>query len=169
MLGALAGCGSSPEPDDGAEPTPSAREPAFPSNEAAFDAAVALYQRYFDVSGAILAEGGVDVDRLYEVAEEGTWAENEIATFRHFAELRQHIEGRATFRNPQLVQYQPDTGLVQIYACTDASQTRVIDATGVDVTPERQPEVPFVVTFTVSGDRQLLIEEAEVWDGAGIC
>lgn len=173
-VGALSGCGAPPHPLDSASPasppTESPAGPTFATPEAAFEAAVATYQRYVDISNQILADGGADPRRLLEVVEDNDFARQEFELFAKLQADGVHVEGAGTFRKPQLVQYQDGANMIQIYACGDVASTRVVDRNGQDVTvSDRDVEVPYLVTFAITPADTVLISNSEPWNGLGVC
>jgi hypothetical protein len=163
----LAGCGGTPPIET--EPPSTTRAPAFASMDEAFEAAVAVYRRYVELSNQISAEGGIDAERILEVVAPGEFAQDELAFFEGLVRDGIRIEGAMTVRNEQLVQYQDSSRLIQIYACGDVSDTRVINRDGMDVTPERDERVPYLVTMTIAESDAVLIAESELWDSPDIC
>ena len=77
------------------------------------------------------------------------------------------IEGTSSFEN-MLMQYFDDLDVV-VYVCVDASQTRVLDADGKDITPaDRVDRVNLQVTFEIV-DERLLLSRSEPWPSASSC
>lgn len=164
----VVGCSPAP-PERSAQPTKSARAPAFATPDEAFEAAVAVYARYVELWNLIASEGGAGSERLLEVVADNPFAEEEMQVFSDFAASGVKIEGGVTFSRARLVQYKADTDAIQIYACSDISRARVIDSQGTDVTPERDELIPLIVTFTVTPSATVLLTEREQWDGPGVC
>ena len=164
----FAGCGGAP-PELEPTPTRTAQQPVFGSLDEAFEAAVAAYQRYLDVWNQIAAEGGAAPERLLQVMEAGELADQEIAFFEGLASSGQRVAGAATFDNPRLLQYVDASSLIQIYACSDISAARLLDATGNDITPERDEWIPLMISLSVGTSADVRVAEREVWDRPGIC
>lgn len=167
----VTGCSGPPSaPVASPTPTKTPHEPTFASLEEAFQAAVATYQRYVDLSNLIGAEGGANPDRILEVVQEGDWANDELGAFRELEEHGARAEGAGTFRSPRLMQYVDSAALVQLYACAQYSNLRVINNEGADITPADRPdEVPYMVTFSIGKTGSLKISKSAVWDNVGIC
>ncbi len=84
------------------------------------------------------------------------------------ADAQVRVTGRNTLRDARLAQYDPASGVIQMYGCFGVGDTRVINASGEDVTPEREAEVPVLLTFQLAGDTPL-ISGSEVWPGDDFC
>jgi methionine synthase I (cobalamin-dependent) len=67
------------------------------------------------------------------------------------------------------MQYQDGASLIQMYACFDLSGARLINQEGNDVTPDRQDQVPLMVTFTITDTDTVVISRSEEWDRPGVC
>jgi hypothetical protein len=172
-VGALSGCGAPPHPLDSASPTSPPTEspagPTFATPEAAFEAAVATYQRYVDLLNIVGADGGSDPDRLREVFTDGDLADEEVSEYEDLRSNGLRVEGSMTFDKAKLVQYQDDVDLIQMYVCFDISGTKLIDSAGSDVTPERESLTPLLVTFTITAQDRVRLRDSEQWDGPGVC
>ena len=163
----FAGCGGAP-PELEPTPTRTAQQPVFGSLDEAFEAAVAAYQRYLDVWNQIAAEGGAEPERLSAVAEDGELLAQEREFFSGLVEHGLHVTGEVAFRNARLMQYD-GAALIQMYACSDMSNARLVDGSGTDVTPERDEQIPLLLSFNASASDAVELSESELWDRAGIC
>ena len=164
----FAGCGGAP-PELEPSPTRTAQEPVFGSLDEAFDAAIAAYQRYLDVWNQIAAEGGAAPERLSAVTEDGELLAQEREFFSGLVEHGLYVTGEVVFRNARLMQYDDASALIQMYACSDMSNARLVDGSGIDVTPERDELIPLLLSFNASASDAVELSESELWDRAGIC
>ena len=164
----FAGCGGAP-PELEPTPTRTAQQPVFGSLDDAFEAAVAAFTRYIELSNVIGAEGGVAPERLLEVVDDNDWAAEEIQGFRDFETNHVRVVGGITFSKSRLAQYQDASSFIEMYTCADVSAARVVDQNDVDITPERQEHVPYKVTLSVTRPETVRISRIEAWDGLGIC
>ena len=146
-------------------PTPTST-PIFASEEEALAAAEEAYAAYNEVSGLIASEGGVEPDRIADFVTEDRFVD-ELRGFETLRESNLRIIGTTTVEVIQLQRYEyVDTDAeVVFYACWDASQSRVIDANGQDVTPadRRDRLVLEVVMTTVNGSLPLKLRSDEEW------
>ncbi len=162
----LSGCGGgSPIPT--LPPTPSAT-PIFASEEEALAAAEEAYAAYRQMSDVISGEGGEDAERIASFVTEPRLADE----LRGFATLREsglRITGEASFEVLSIQRYEEFGGDAEVvfYACSDLSESRVLDGTGADVTPEDRVDrlVLEVVLRTVDGASPLLLESDNAWPG----
>lgn len=164
----LSGCSPAP-PEPRPWPTKTVRAPAFGSLDEAFEAAVATYQRYTDLWNQIAAEGGAAPERLLDVMEDNELAAEEFEFFEGLTARGWRVSGPITFAKTRLVQYQDGVGLIQIYACSDLSGARLIDGGGNDVTPEREEQVPLMLTFSIERPDSVLLSKSDLWDRPGVC
>jgi hypothetical protein len=155
------------------EPEPDAT-PLFASDDEALAAATEAYAKYLKVSDAIAHDGGSDVERMQNLVTEVQYVK-ELNGFQQLLDQHLHFSGTSAFDNASLqswVMLSPSTAQIVIYACSDVSSTRVLDADGHDVTPDSRPErTPLELEFTsASGDpRDLLLSRSEVWLGNDFC
>lgn len=164
---ALTGCvGDEPMPS--LPPTPSA-ESVFESEEEALAAAEEAYAAYLDMSNLIASEGGADPERIAPFVTGGQ-IENEEKTYEYYRINGLHAAGPVTADSISLQQLSQDgsDAQVTIYLCLDASQARLLDSTGTDVTPDDRPErAGFEVTL--SGSESLRVARSEPWAGESFC
>jgi len=159
----LAGCTPS-TPMPAPPPTPDAT-PVFASDEEALAAAEEAYGKYLATVDAIFADGGLNPERLLDVASRAQY-ETELSGFKEMENGRLKGTGHATFEL-SLQSYRPTTGEVVVYSCDDISGTDIITADGTSVvSPERPTRIPYEVRFV--GD-PLIVDSRNVWDGSGVC
>lgn len=149
---ALTGClGPAPEPT----PTPTA---VFSSEEEAFAAAEETYRAYIDAVNARYADA--DSDPAPQSLLIGTALEDDLASIRSFNELGIRVVGETSIRELQDIAADLESGDVQIDVCLDSTQTRVLNASGVDVTmAERDPFTALRIDLTMLNDA-LVIERS---------
>lgn len=168
----LAGCVPG-EPVITPEPDPDVT-PIFASDEEALAAATEAYARYLEVSDQIAADGGADPERMIPVVSTAQYLK-EVDGFEKLQRGELHIVGASKFDTVSLQSWsmvEPSVALVVIYACSDASLTSVLDASGKDVTPESRPDrTPFELEFSSSSDdeRSLVLSRSDLWTGADFC
>lgn len=136
----LTGCSPAPEPT----PTPTA---AFTSEEEAFAAAEETYRAYNDAGNARRAGDGSPDPQDFLV---GAALEGDIDAGNALKEKGLTVTGdvRVESFNGTKATLSGDTAKVVAVVCLDATNARVIDAAGRDVTPlEREPTVAQEVTF----------------------
>lgn len=167
---ALTSCQPDPRPVI-PDPVPSS-ELLFESEQEALAAAEEAYGAYLVLLDLIRAEGGVDENRLSEVAT-GEILERELTGLRDFQTRGHHTSGSLAFDSVELQQYDPvaegGIGVLYFYACEDFSAVDVLDASGTSVLePGRQLRWPLVVGFDFV-DSHLLVSSADDWTGANFC
>lgn len=146
---ALTGClGSTPEP----APTTTA---VFSSEEEAFAVAEETYRAYIDAVNARYADPASDPDPQSFLV--GSALEDDLEAIRSFEELGIRIVGESSIVHIAAVVADPVTGDAQIDVCLDSSRTRVVNASGQDVTmPDRDPRTSLRVDLVVLGDPMLI-------------
>jgi len=156
------------------DPSPTA-SPIFASDEEALAAAEAALTAYFEVSDAILRDGGLGSDRLESVSTDDVFSV-EKAGHQQLIDRKWHSVGSTTVDTISLQVFDPYAAsgaeLVTIYACVDISNVDVLDESGVSViSPSRQVRTPFEFGFTetASGSRLLELSRKEAWSGDDFC
>ena len=152
------------------EPSPTA-SPIFASDEEALAAAEAAYGAYVVVSDTISSQGGAGADALMDLVSANYYAQIE-KEYAEFALTGGRTSGFTSFDSMTLQQRNSDDGVEVIvtYACLDVSGVRVLDASGIDVTPQgRLTRLPLEITFEASDSTDLIVAGSEVWDGADYC
>lgn len=163
----LAGCmGGEPIPT--LPPTPSTT-PVFASEEEALAAAEAAYAAYLEMSNLISSEGGVEPERIAPFVTEER-LQVELRGFETLRGLGYRILGPASFEvlGTQRVEQSIDEIEVVFYVCWDGSLSRVVDASGVDVTPSDRVDRTTleVVLRADDGDSTLRLAGDEEWPDA---
>ncbi|MBX3309754.1 MAG: hypothetical protein KF739_04880 [Cryobacterium sp.] len=168
----LAGC-VPPDPIITPEPGPGAT-PVFASDEEALAAATDAYAKYLKVSDEISADGGSAPERLAPLVTPKQLV-TETDAFADLSKSGSTTKGVSAFEVFQLQRYEDlgdGSASVSIYVCLDVGNVRVIDKSGVDVTPSnRVDRVPLEVDFLVKSDRPgtLLVDRSEAWTGQDFC
>jgi len=151
-----------------------ATAPIFATDEEALAAAVAAYDTYMRVSDQIGSDGGHGYERMEKLVTED-WYETEVEGFKGLIDSNRFLRGSAKFSNPKLQQVleDPERGAsVIVYMCLDLTESRTLDGSGNDVTPEGRAEhIPIEVSFASSADDpiELLIAGVLPWQGHGVC
>lgn len=154
----LSACAPEPEP----EPTPTA---AFASEEEAFAAAEETYRVYTDALNAQYA--GLESSDPQELLT-GLALESDIETAELLRKNNVRLEGEAavaSFRGLNVnLKSVPQT--ITAVACLDATNTRVVDSSGQDVTPTSRADVTGLALKFVTDENGLLISESNVAEGS---
>jgi hypothetical protein len=169
---ALAGCLQPPPPViPTAEPTAA---PVFTSDAAALAAAKKAYVAYVAASDAIGNDGGSNPQRIAQWVTPSR-LKTETKEFDAFSKTGEHLEGKSVISHFALQQVdQSQSGVVTIsaYVCDDVSASRLIDGSGLDVTPSARREVvPLQVNLRnlSAGSHHLVIEGSTPWSGSDFC
>jgi hypothetical protein len=167
---ALTACVPSPHT---VTPTPEATAtPVFASDAQALAAAKAAYEGYLAASDQIGNDGGRDPERISKWVAPGRLPE-EVKIFLDFAKTGHRLIGRSSFfdfRLQSLSHAADGSALLAAYVCDDVSRTKVVDATGADITPKLRPRiVPLQVRFKNLTGAQFLVEGSEPWSGEDFC
>jgi hypothetical protein len=156
-------------------PTPAASStPVFASEEEALAAAEEAYAAYLAVSDAITADGGANPERIEPFVSAAQY-EAELEGFRLYGERGWHTAGASRFEKPELqvfADYGDGSADVSMYVCSDLSALRILDETGVDVTPPDVVDRQLVeVVFSAVADRAplLRLESTELWNSGSGC
>lgn len=164
-LPSLAGCTPSP-----AEPSPSpSPTPAFESDDAAYEAAVAVYTEYSRVSEEVGRAGGAGAEEflMYTDTEYANQLLREVHAMRQKG-LR--FTGAGTFEPKGLAEIDELRMNLGVRVCLGIGDTRLIDSEGVDITPpDREPVTPVVVSFTALKPAQFVITGSDHWSGETFC
>ncbi len=168
---ALAGCVQS-APQVIPTTTPSSA-PVFASDAAALAAAKKAYVAYLAVSDQIGNEGGANAVRLAPLVTKN-WLPTEIESYATFAKTGEHFTGVTSFESFRLQSFEVVRRYaeVAVYVCANVSRTRLVDATGADITPaSRQAVYPVVASFesAVTASQKLLFAGSEPWSGKSYC
>lgn len=167
ILVAMTGC---IQPKPPATPTPTASAaPVFASEEEALAAAEESYARYLAVADQILADGGIDPERLEDVAT-GSFLEAAVDGYVRFQSEGLRGTGSTQFRNMTVQSYYPESGnegILAVYVCEDVTAVDVVDTNGQSVVPPGRPNTTtFQAVFDLGPDKQLLISSREAWSDA---
>ena len=169
----VSGCVAAPAVPVEPEPVPSA-SPAFASEEEALAAATEAYAAYLEVSDEITSQGGDRPDRIGPHVTQDYQA-IEVGGFGKFKGNELFSEGESAFDSVQVQQFSDSWAAgttFTVYLCSDISDVRLKDSSGVDVTsPKRSDRLPLEVDFYIAGagPRGLLIDRSQVWAGTNFC
>ena len=165
----VSGCGS---PDPVVVPEPeSTSTPLFASDEEALAAAEEAYAAYLAVSDQILAEGGANPERAYAFLTENMRAE-EAEGVQLYVDSGWHSQGNTSFDSVVLQQFvaEPDSANLTVYLCIDVSNLRILNTSGVDVTPEMRPNrLPLELEFIAEASATMKLERSDLWSGEDFC
>lgn len=163
---ALAGC-SAQQP--ATQPSASATEekPLFSSDEEALAAAQAAYAKYLEVSDQIARDGGANPERLKGLVTSDQYP-SELQNYKEYSKSGLHSKGTSSFDSFHVSN--PDQNQFRTYLCVDVSDSRVIDSSGMDVTPSNRAERwPLVVSFSFGPKGSVYISGNETWTGSNFC
>lgn len=157
-LFALTACGprdTNPPPP----PTPSSTDaPPFASDEEALAAAEAVYREYLQVISNI-----PDFTHLRRLGTSEIVAREE-ATYRKLASEGFSGRGESQVVSFSLQQY--SNAELSAYACVDVSAVRILDATGVDVTPPDRPDRSTLLVSFVFDNGKPFLSRSELWSSS---
>jgi hypothetical protein len=167
---ALTACVPSPHT---VAPTPEATAtPVFASDAEALAAAKTAYEGYLAASDQIGNDGGRNPERISKWVGPGRLPE-ELKIFLDFAKTGNRLVGRSSFFDFRLQSLSRDadgSAVLAAYVCDDVSRTKVVDATGADITPKlRLRIVPLQVRFKTLAPTRFLVEGSEPWSGEDFC
>lgn len=156
------------------DPSPTA-EPIFASDEEALAAAEEAFTAYLLILDTIYAEGGIDSERLLEVATEEVYLD-EVPGFENYKAEGKRSTGETSFDTVTL-QSADLTGFsvsdaVVIYACEDFSSTDVLNAEGTSiVSPDGRTRWPLTISFDINSESggSLIVSSVEDWTGEDFC
>jgi len=146
----------------------------FASDAAALAAAEKTYKGYNSTSDAIGRDGGLDPQRVSKWVS-ADWLPNEIKGAASLAAQHEHLVGTTEYRSFTLQQLEQTHGgrvEIDVYVCVDVSGTRLLDASGNDMTSPSRPDiVPLQIQFKniSAGSRVLVLSESEPWSGQNFC
>ena len=156
------------------DPSPTA-SPIFASDEEALAAAEAAFAAYLQVVDAISADGGMQPERLKEVASNAVF-EYELTGFESYQEQGRRTTGVTSFDTVSLQSADSSglsvSGTVVIYACEDYSDIDVVDSAGNSVVAvDRKTRWPVVVSFDLApeSESQLIVGSLDDWTGEDFC
>jgi len=149
-------------------PAPTAT-PLFASEEEALAAAEEAYAAYLGASLLIGSDGGAEAGRIAPFVTEER-LEVELEAFARLRESGLRVVGEASFQTKEIQTFDQSDEFAEItfYVCWDGSASRVIDATGADVTPVDRAErlVLEVVMVTAADSADFLLSSDEQWPGS---
>ncbi|QTX05681.1 hypothetical protein [Agromyces archimandritae] len=169
LIGTLAAC-TPDEPKPTKTPAATTDGPIFESDEEAFEAAKAAYERFHEVLADVTASGGQGEENLDEVAtgEELELARKDAAEYR---EVGAHTSGRIELDYDTDIQafQEPDRGaVIQFTVCEDVSRVDLLDSAGTSlVESDRDPTTPFEVT--VEGTTPDSLKVSRRWMHGSFC
>lgn len=155
LVGAMVtGCSGQPAPEPS---TPSA--PTFASDEEAFAAAEETYRAYVDAVNARREDPHSTPNPTSFLV--GDAFADELGFQRELEESGLSIDGPTQVVRISPTDTSASSSRISILVCLDSSKTRLVDATGGNVTPADRPDqVGAAVSLVLSGTR-LLIERSE--------
>jgi succinate dehydrogenase/fumarate reductase flavoprotein subunit len=140
----------------------------FGSDDEAYTAAAAAYEKYLLIYASIGADGGARSDRILDVA--GTEHANQLLEeFRSMSDAGVHTTGTTELLSARLFKIDEARERLELQVCLGVGTSRVIDAAGNDVTSERDPVVPLLVSFDAKSSESISITGSVVWSGDSFC
>ena len=153
--------------------TPSAT-PLFASDADALAAATKAYAAYLKMSDLITSEGGARPERIADLVSAGQ-LNHELEGFTLFHDKKYVTRGESSYDTVSLQsneRLQDGQQEVVIYVCSDASDVRLLNQEGSDITPSDRPDrQPFELTFQtkIVGQLPLVLTRSELWSGTDFC
>ncbi|MER7797980.1 hypothetical protein [Microbacterium sp. NPDC096154] len=153
LLAALTGCTGSGKANPSPSPT------GFASEEEAFAAAEELYRDYTAALNSYYAGADAYEPRLYLTADALTEGQAFLALMK---EQDLQVDGEVEIRALQHGEAAAveSAWSVTLFVCLDYSGTRVLDAHGTDVTPERDESLALKVSLMTIERFRLAIEKS---------
>ncbi len=159
----LTGCAQQQPPEETPPPT---LAPMLATDEEALAAAEEAYAAYLAMSDLIASEGGADPERIapYVTAD---WLVRELEGSKALQLSGLTIAGSSDLRSISLQQH--DSRDLIVYACLDVSGSRVLDASGADITDDDRVEhVEMQVSF-IEGLGKFRLSDNEPFRAAKRC
>jgi hypothetical protein len=150
----LTGCSGAPAPDPSGSPSPAAT--GFASEDEAFAAAEETYRAYVDEMNAYYA-GEDDADPNAFLSGGTLASAKDLHEQEETLGLSVSGAQRVLSVAPKDVTVVEGTTSVDLTVCMDISDTRVLDANGKDVTPERVEVRALDVQLATVQDRLLIV------------
>jgi hypothetical protein len=149
--------------------------PPSVSDKEVLASARTTYEAFLGVTDTIIAEGGIDPDRIDRWATPRI-AELEKESIETFKESGNRMEGRARVASATLQSHsarsEPSLDIATIYVCVDVSAVDIINPEGQSTVAETRPDrIPFVVTLASGSENEthMLVSSKTVWSGEGVC
>ncbi|QTX05678.1 hypothetical protein [Agromyces archimandritae] len=169
LIGTLTAC-TPDDPKPTKTPAATADGPIFASDEEAFEAAKAAYERFHEVYTRVGESGGKDLEGIEDVAT-GEFLEYIEEDFAALRDQGWHTTGHSEVEYLDLIQdfETPERGaIVQITLCEDVSGLDVVDRTGASVVEkDRDPTIP--VELTVEGPNASEMKVSSRWERGEFC
>lgn len=126
----LAGCTPGPAP----KPTPT---PLFTSEADAFKAAEQVFRDYIETVNSEESDSTADPQRFLA----GKALDEDVASVRDLKSSGHRIVGATVISDYRSKSYAPESKTVTSLACLDVSATRIMDASGNDITSKNRPSI----------------------------
>lgn len=152
----LSGCDGSPDP------APTTTAPLFATEAEAFAAAEATYRAYVDAGNA--RRGDATSTPAPEEFLVGKALSDELEGARQIAASGRHLEG--SVHVTKFDGLATEAGRVHATACLDVRDTRVLDASGKDITPEGRAPIQGVNIVFQQVGTQLLIADSQTGESS---
>jgi hypothetical protein len=163
LLGLTACLGSDPTLVPDPEPTTT---PVFANDEEALAAAEEAYAAYIAVSDQILIDGGINPERLLEVATQEVY-DTQLEGYEMLAANSWRSTGGTMVDSVQIQYF--DSATVAVYACVDVSKVDVLNRDGNSVVAADRPARSAFEIFFDYDKTKLLVAGQEVWTGDDFC
>lgn len=166
----LTGCVGAPAPTPTPTPTEeSTAAPIFASDEEALAAAEAAYEAYSSMVNAIANDGNQGAERIRDVVT-NAYAGQIEKMFNDLTQRGLTIDGNTQVDSFRLVESAEMDGRaeVTILLCSDVTGSRILDASGIDVTPANRPNRSALQAIVVSSDGdsgRLIVDKEDPWSG----
>lgn len=152
-----------------AEGSPSPRPPGFATDDEAYEAAVAVYAEYSRISEEVGQAGGEGAERFLDYTNR-EYANQLLREVRAMREKGLRFTGAGTFEPKGLEEIDEERRNLGVRMCLGIGDTRLIDASGADITPsDREPVTPTIVSFTTTKSGRIVIKGSDYWSGESFC
>lgn len=131
-------------------------------------AASSLFDRYIATVVQLGSDTTSDASVLRPYAGQAAIDEAEQAIARLRAR-GQRMDGRVEVERMVLQDKSPDAGTFTLLICEDLTKLRIVDAEGIDVTPESRSSSSTVQVSFSGWPDDLRVERNVKWTGASVC
>ncbi len=154
-------------------PVPSST-PVFASDEDALAAAEAAYGHYLAISDEVTAGGGLHPEKMQSLVSEDQY-QLLMKSMKSLADKGWRTSGSTAFEQMTLASRTEEgqgAATLDLYLCVDVSAVRILDSSGLDVTPStRVNVVALEVSFDVAraASPEFVLTNSDSWTGTEFC
>lgn len=147
----------------GADPTPA---PTELTESEALDIAVATYEEFLSVEGAVFDSGGESIDEMKNLVTDNM-AEYVVGLEESASQDDYTAAGTIKVRAAELQSLDDDS--IHFYACLDFSESSLTDSAGQPVGGDRASAFEAKEVYLVRSGDSFLIDKAAHWDNDSFC